>query len=101
MIADGKLQGYIVARFAYTLDFSEGTERRFAVTPEPFLLDEAFRDIYSEPDARLSCISTKVDLTKLTKDLVKNVNTRLAGERVADYVLVEEFNYVSKEDMSK
>jgi hypothetical protein len=97
MIANGELQGYIIAQFSYVLN--PKPPAGVSVSPDPFLRDEAFREIYSNPTLDFMHIE-KVDLAKLTKDLAQNVNTRLGGNVLQD-VLVDDFNYVSKEDMSK
>ncbi len=97
MIADGNVEGYVVAQFVYTTD--AGALKEVSVPPDVFLLDEAFRTLYSDPKLDFRHLE-KYDLTGLTKGLVQKVNDRLKSEVVKD-VLVEEFNYVSKQDISK
>ena len=61
-------------------------------------MDEAFRTLYVERvDFRHL---EKYDVAALTKMLLAKVNQRLGGEIVRD-VLVEQFNYVPKAEISK
>ncbi|MYZ46953.1 hypothetical protein E4O86_04415 [Rhizobiales bacterium L72] len=90
IIADGALQGYVVASFTVTLD-----SERSASLPVPslaFVTDEAFRAIYADPTLDFRHLD-RYDLAALTRRIAESVNARLAAEIVAD-VLVEEFNYV-------
>lgn len=97
MIKDGSVQGYVVAQFVYTIDGA--TLKRLSVPPEVFLLDEAFRTIYSDANLDFEHLE-KYDINKLTQNLIQQTNVRLKGEIIRD-VLVQEFNYISKEDAQK
>jgi len=97
MIADGGVQGYIVAQFVFTADAA--TLKKLPVPPEVFLQDESFRALYSDEKLDFRHLE-KYDITKLTKTLVSKVNERLSMDIVKD-VLVQEFNYVSKDDMKR
>jgi hypothetical protein len=97
IVADGTVQGYVVAQFSYVIDSK--ALKQAPVPPEAFLLDEAFRTIYSDDKFDFKHLD-KYDITKLTKDLVQRVNTRLNADLMKD-VLVEEFNFFSKEDAQK
>ena len=97
MIADGAVQGYIVAQFVFTAD--SATMRKLSVPPEIFVSDEAFRALYSDPDLDFRHLE-KYDINKLTKTLVQKTNERLHMELVKD-VLVQEFNYVTRDDMKR
>ena len=46
MIANGAVRGFIVAQFNYTVDAAKG--KGTSISPEVFLLDEAFRAIYTD-----------------------------------------------------
>lgn len=96
MIVDGGIEGYVVAQFAYLIDAKNVKE--LSVPPEAFIADEAFRRLYS--DQMDFNHLEKYDMAALTRDLVGKVNERLGAEIVKD-VLVEEFNYVPKRDISK
>ena len=94
MIADGKIQGYVVAQFVFTVDAK--TLSKLAVPPEVFVLDEAFRTIYA--DERLDFRQLeKYDLPGLMTAIRERVNQRLEAEVIQD-VLVEEFNYLAKDE---
>jgi hypothetical protein len=97
MIAEGVVQGYIVAQFNFTAQSS--TLKRLPIPPEIFLLDEAFRQLYSDDKLDFRHLE-RYDITKLTKTLVQKTNDRLKLDLVKD-VLVQEFNYVSKDDMKR
>ena len=97
MIADGGVRGYIMAQFVFTAD--AGMLKGLTVQPEVFLQDEAFRALYSDDKLDFRHLE-KYDITKLTKMLVEKVNQRLDMKLVKD-VLVQEFNYVSRDDMKK
>jgi hypothetical protein len=97
IVADGSVQGYVVAQFSFTMDSKALKE--LPVPPEIFLLDEAFRTIYSDDKFDFKHLE-KYDITKLTKDLVQRVNARLNADLIKD-VLVEEFNFFTREDAQK
>ena len=97
MIADGVVQGYIVAQFNFTAQSS--ALKKLPIPPEIFLLDEAFRELYSDDKLDFRHLE-RYDITKLTKALVQKTNERLNLDLVKD-VLVQEFNYVSKDDMKR
>ena len=97
MIAGGAVRGFIVAQFAYTVDASKA--KTLGASPEVFLLDEAFRAVYT--DDKLDFLHLdKYDIGGLTKRLVAATNTRL-GEEVVHDVLVQDFTFISKEENDK
>lgn len=95
MIANGAVQGYVVVQFGFT-----ETEKAASlpVPPDAFLLDEAFRIIYSDPKLDFHHLE-RYDVGALTKDLVKRVNRRLNEDAIKE-VLVDEINFVSSKDIS-
>jgi hypothetical protein len=97
MIADGTVQGYIMAQFVFTADAA--ALRKVTVQPEVFVQDEAFRALYADDKLDFRHLE-KYDITKLTKSLVDKVNQRLEIKLIKD-VLIQEFNYVSRDDMKK
>lgn len=94
VIADGAIQGYVIAQFAFVMDSS--LLKRMTVQPEVFLLDEAYGAIYTGGmiDFRNPA---KRDLQALAKNIGDKVNQRLGGKYVQD-VLIQEMNFLSKED---
>jgi hypothetical protein len=97
MIADGAVQGYISAQFVFTVDAK--TVRQLSVPPDPFVVHEAFRRIYSEERIDFKNMK-KQDLVPLLKAIKQDVNERMQANIVQD-VLIEEFNYISKDDLRK
>jgi hypothetical protein len=97
MVESGSVQGYIVARFVYTVEAR--TMHQLTVPPEPFVVDEVFRRIYA--DERLDFRKlARYDLTVLTAAVKQRVNERMQADVIQD-VLVEDFNYVSKEEFQQ
>jgi hypothetical protein len=97
MVENGSVQGYLVARFVYTVDAR--TMHQLSVPPEPFVVDEAFRRIYA--DERLDFRKlARYDLSILTTAIKQRVNERMRADIVQD-VMVEDFNYVSREEFQR
>jgi hypothetical protein len=96
-ISDGTIQGYVIVELSYSLD--TGAIKNANAPPEVFLLDEAFRYIYADDTIDFDNMK-KYDLQKFTKNLVQSVNARMGGAIVKD-VLIQEFNYMTKQDMKK
>jgi hypothetical protein len=97
IVADGVIQGYISAQFVFTVDAK--TVRQLTVPPDPFVVDEAFRRIYSEERIDFKNVK-KQELASLLKSIKQDVNARMQANIVQD-VLIEEFNYISKDDLRR
>ncbi len=95
MIAKDAIQGYILARFVYTIDGK--TVATMQVPPDPFILDEAFRQLYSTKGFDFETPS-RFDLTKLVDSIRDSVNARY-GQDVVHDVLVDQFDYIAKKDI--
>jgi hypothetical protein len=89
-ISDGKIQGYVIARFVFTVDAQ--ALRQLAVPPEVFVVDEAFRAIYGDENLDFEDLK-KLDLPALTKLITERVNERVQPDLVEE-TLVEQFDYV-------
>ena len=97
MIAEGSVQGYIVAQLVFTADAK--TLRQLPVPPEAFVVDEAFRSIYG--DQRLDFKNlARYDLARFAQAVKEQVNKRLQAD-VLQEVLVQDFNYVSKDQIRR
>ncbi len=96
MIADGIVQGYVVAELGYT--YNQNLVRE-ALPPDVYVLDEAFRKIYSDTTLDFHHLE-KYDVNGLTKELVQKVNQRLHANVVKD-VLIQELNFFQKSDISR
>jgi hypothetical protein len=92
IIADGAIQGYVVAQFSFTIDAS--VLKRLTIKPDVFLLDEAFKTIYAGEAIDFRKLK-KQDLSGLLKTLGDNVNKRF-GAPFVESVLIQELNYVPK-----
>ena len=96
MIANGNIEGYIVAQFLYLAEANNLKE--LSVPPDDFITDEAFRELYSA-EVDFNHLK-KYDLQSLTKSIAQKINQRLGKEIIID-ILVEEFTYVPKRDISR
>jgi hypothetical protein len=95
VVADGAVHGYVMAQFIFTADAN--AMKRMTVKPDVFLLDEAFKTIYGNDRIDFRSVG-KQDLPALSKEIAANVNKRLGVSLIND-VLIQELNYVSKEDV--
>ncbi len=89
VLEDGKIHGYIVAQFVFTVD-SE-VLAKLAVPPHAFIVDEAFRLIYSKADKAFAKLK-KSDLKELTDEVRDRVNKRFATAIIQD-VLIQDFTF--------
>ena len=94
IIADGAVQGYVVAQFIFTVDTTE--LKRLPVVPEPLLLDEAFKSIYAGETIDFRRFKRQ-DLPALGKKIQAGANKRFGSPLVQD-VLIQELNYVPKDE---
>jgi hypothetical protein len=97
MVENGSVQGYIVARFVYTVDAR--TLHQLSIPPEPFVVDEVFRRIYADDQLDFRKLG-RYDISGLMTAVKQRVNERMQADVVQD-VLVEDFNYVSKEEFQR
>ena len=93
MVADGALRGFVAAQFVFTEDTT--LLKTLQVPPDVYLLDEAFRAIYSDAGLDPRHVE-RYDLQKLTARLVKSTNDRLGAPLIKD-VLIENFSYIDKD----
>ncbi|WP_342108195.1 hypothetical protein [Methylobacterium sp. SI9] len=95
IIAEGSVQGYIMATMIFTAD--SHLIKGMGVTPAPFVMDESFRQIYGDGDLDFRNLK-KYDITKRLEEIKRRVNERLGSEVVKD-VMIENFNFVTKKDI--
>ena len=93
----GGVQGYVVAQFAYTGEAA--ALKAASVSPEGVILDEAFRMLYAEEKIDFRKLQ-RADLDKIVETLKARVVARVPPELVKE-ILVQEFNYVSKDEIRK
>ncbi|KZD25518.1 hypothetical protein [Tardiphaga robiniae] len=97
MIADGSVQGYIITQLVFTANAK--VLRQLPVPPEPFVVDEAFRMIYGDQKLDFKNLG-RYDLTQFAQAVRAQVNKRLQTEALQE-VLVQDFNYVSKDQIRR
>jgi hypothetical protein len=97
IIAGGVVQGFIVAQFSFTID--PNALKQLSVPPEVFLLDEAFRTIYTDDKLDFKHLE-KYDVNKLTSHLAEETNKRL-GTNLIKEVLIQDLTFISKIDDDK
>jgi hypothetical protein len=97
MVENGSVQGYIVARFVYTVEAR--TLHQLSIPPDPFVVDEAFRKIYADDRLDFRKLA-RYDLSILTSGIKQRVNERMQADVIQE-VLIEDFNYVSKEEFQQ
>jgi len=95
IIGGGIIQGYMVAQFVLTVDAA--TLKSLAVSPEVYVLDEAFKTIYAGEQVNFENMK-KQDLPLLSKRIGENVNKRLGVDMVQD-VLIDQLSYIPKSDV--
>ena len=94
VVADGAVQGYVVAQFIFALGTSELAH--LPIAPEPLLLDESFKAIYAGDTIDFRRFR-KQDLPALSKRIQDGANKRFGTQLVQD-VLIHDLNYVSKDE---
>jgi hypothetical protein len=97
MLEAGQVQGYVVAKFEFSVDAAK--MKSTTVSPESLVADEAFKLIYSRDVSDISSIR-KQDLRTLTDNIEQGVNKRV-GVALVQHVLIENWSYLSKEDVVK
>ncbi|MEI9899772.1 MAG: hypothetical protein WDN31_06055 [Hyphomicrobium sp.] len=95
VVSNGAVQGYVLAQFTFTMK-SEALGK-MSVKPEVFLVDAAFRSIYSGEAAALRG-AKKQDLEALTATIKRRVNERFGAALVED-VLIESLTFVPKDEV--
>ena len=97
ILAEGQVKGYVVAQFGYTAE--EEALKSLPSAPDPLILDEAFRMIY-EDDRRDFRNFRKTDLGAMAAELKSRIGARTKSDAIRD-LMIEDLNYVSKDDIRK
>lgn len=95
IIAEGAVQGYVVANLVFTADAK--TLREISVPPDAFLQDEAFRYIYSDDTLDFRKLS-RYNVNGMINNVRERANKRLGAEIIKE-ILIENFNFVDKSDI--
>jgi hypothetical protein len=93
-IRDGVVKGYIVTQLTYVADAA--AMKKLPVPADPFVVDEVFRYIFNDDTIDFDHLQT-YDLAKMTKALIKNINTRLKSDVVTD-IAYQEFTFLENSD---
>lgn len=95
VIAEGAVQGYVVANLVFTAD--SRTLRELPVPPESFVQDEIFRHVYGDESLDFRRLS-RYNVNGMIAAVREKVNKRLGAEIVKE-ILVENFNFIDKSDI--
>ncbi|WP_205789863.1 hypothetical protein [Microvirga makkahensis] len=95
IIADGAVQGYVVASLVFTAD--SRTLREISVPPDSFIQDEVFRYVYSDETLDFRRLS-RYNVNGMIGNVRDRINKRLGAEIVKE-ILIENFNFVDKSDI--
>jgi hypothetical protein len=91
IIKEGRITGYVVLELVYTVDAK--VKSKLPVPLDVFLLDEAFRSVYTSKDIDFDNLKNhNIDL--MTSSIRARVNNRF-GTTLVHEVLVEQFNFVT------
>lgn len=96
VISNGALKGYVSVEFMFVMEAGEG-HGGGGLDPEGFLMDEAFRLIYSDTRIDFAKLE-KMDIDSLTKQITANVNARLGANRIKE-TLVKNLTFVPKDEI--
>ncbi len=94
LVVDGVVRGYVLAQFTFSL--SSRLAKSLPVKPDMFLVDEAFRLLYSGEAVDFNTLK-KTEIGTLAEKLKQNVNKRFGTDLVKE-VFVQELNYLPKEE---
>jgi len=97
MIAEGSVQGYVVTQLAFAADAK--MLRQLTVSPEAYVVAEAFRNVYGDEKIDFKNLA-RYDLNHFAQTVKEQVNRRLQVDVVQE-VLVQDFNYVSKDQIRR
>ncbi|NJM34068.1 MAG: hypothetical protein HC850_04390 [Rhodomicrobium sp.] len=93
VFAEGALRGYVLAQFVF--EISAAKTKEMGIKPDLFLVDEAFKVIYSGEAMDFRNLRKK-DVAALSELIKKKVNARFGDDFVKE-VLVQELNYMPQE----
>ncbi len=97
LIANGSVQGYLVAQLAFLADGD--ALKNLPVQPDSFVQDEAFRLLYGDEKLDYRHLE-RFDLAAFAAAVRKGVQARLKSDVVLD-VLVQEFNFIGLDDIRR
>lgn len=93
LVHNGSVSGYVLTQFSFTAD-KEMVEKA-NIMPDLFVVDEAFKIIYSEEAIDFNNLK-RANVAQLATKIKENVNKRLGVKLVHD-IFVRELNYLPRE----
>lgn len=91
----GRVDGYFLARLVYTVEPEK--LKKLTIPAESLLVDQVYTYLFSNPQIDFSAART-LDLDTLRAGIAESVNGRV-GDKLVHEVLVEQVDYLSKEDI--
>lgn len=98
IIRDGAVKGYVVTQLSFVVDLA--AEKKLATPPDAFVVDEAFRYIYSDEKIDFTHLE-KLELDKMTRALIQKINARMKADVVTDMGILECNFFLTTETKSK
>jgi hypothetical protein len=95
MVRGGVIEGYVVIQLSFAADIA--TLEQLKLEPQPFLVDAAFRTIYENQETNFARMKS-ADLDRLTEKIAAEANRRI-GANLVKQVLIQQLNYVRREDI--
>lgn len=95
VIRGADVSGYVILQLSFAAD--KGLLEQKKIDPLPFMKDAAFRIIFTSTDIDFRRLKSG-DLDKLTDTIASEANRRL-GMKLVRQVLLQQLNYVKKEDI--
>lgn len=93
LVHNGSVSGYVLTQFTFTAD--KDMVEKADITPELFVVDEAFKVIYSEEAINFNNLK-RANVARLATKIKDNVNKRL-GMKLINNIFVRELNYLPRE----
>lgn len=91
----GDVAGYVILQLSFASDRAMLADKK--LDPMPYMKDSAFRVIFTSTDIDFRRLKPG-DLDRLTDSIAMEANRRL-GADVVRHVLLQQLNYVRKEDI--
>ena len=95
VLKNGRVDGYFLARLVYTAEPEK--LKALSLPAESLLIDEVYSYLFSNPLIDFSAVKT-LDVDALRNGVAESINKRV-GEKLVHEVLVEQVDYLSKEDI--
>jgi len=95
MVRGGEILGYVIIQLSFAAD--RGELQRLQLEPEPYLVDAAFRTVFSNTQIDFRRLRSS-DLEAMTAGIADEANRRL-GAKLVRTVLIQQLNFVKREDI--